>query len=115
MSGDAPDLRVDVDVTPPVLKLYEPVPDPTQKGTVVVRWHAADRNLATDPITLEWSESADGPWVPVAAGESAGPGGGEPKRIANTGSYAWKVPAGMPASKVYLKARAATRPATCPR
>jgi hypothetical protein len=110
--GDAPELRVVLDVTPPKLELYKTAGDPANPDTLVIRWTATDRNFGEEPITLEWSEAIAGPWHPVA---STGP---DPvvqatavspppvaKRLANTGQYAWRVPAGTPA-RVYLKATA---------
>ena len=44
VSGDAPEMRVDLDLTPPVVKIYEPIPDPNQKDTMIIRWQAVDRN-----------------------------------------------------------------------
>jgi hypothetical protein len=105
-NGEAPDLRVDVDVTAPTLTIFEPVPDATQRDTMVLRWTATDRNLASEPITLEWSESAKGPWYPIASAEGIGASSGVPKRLANTGSYGWKLPSNFPTHKVYLKATA---------
>jgi hypothetical protein len=105
-AGEAPDLRVDVDITAPTVSLYEPIADKTQKDTLILRWQATDRNLAADPITLEWSEGPRGPWYPVAAAEGIGSSPGVAKRLANTGSYPWKLPPNFPTSKVYLKATA---------
>lgn len=105
-SGEAPDLRVDVDVTPPIVKIYEPVPDNTQKDTMILRWQAVDRNLATDPITLEWADNPRGPWIPIATSDTIGASGGVAKRLANTGTYAWKLPANFPTHRVYLKVTA---------
>jgi hypothetical protein len=105
-SGEAPDLRIDVDVTAPTLTLFEPVPDKSQKDTLILRWQAADRNLANDPITLEWAEGPRGPWYPIAASEGIGSSPGLAKRLANTGAYSWKLPANFPTHKVYLKATA---------
>ncbi|HKB06151.1 MAG TPA: hypothetical protein VKD90_28405 [Gemmataceae bacterium] len=104
--GDAPDLRVAVDITPPVVCVYEPYPDRTQKDTMVLRWTAVDPNLAADPITLEWSDSPRGPWMPIAAADAPVAGAGVARRLPNTGSFAWKVPANFPAHKVYLKVTA---------
>ena len=103
--GEAPDLRVDVDVTPPIVKIYLPVPDATQKDTMVLRWQAVDRNLANDPITLEYSDGPKGPWLPVVMSDSIGTTG-VAKRLANTGSYGWKLPSNFPNPKVYLKVSA---------
>jgi hypothetical protein len=103
-AGEAPDLRIDVDTTAPVVTVYDLVPDRTQKDTLIVQWQAVDRNLANDPITLEWSEGPKGPWFPIAATDGASTG--VAKRLPNTGSYPWKVPANFPHSKVYLKVSA---------
>jgi hypothetical protein len=104
--GDAPDLRVDVDIAPPIVKIYEPVPDATQKDTMILRWQAVDRNLANDPITLEWSDGPKGPWIPIAAVDALGSSPSMAKRLANSGSYAWKLPSNFPTHKVYLKVTA---------
>lgn len=104
--GESPDMRVDVDITAPTVSLYEPIADKTQKDTLILRWQATDRNLASDPITLEWSEGPKGPWFPVAASEGIGSTPATAKRLANTGSYPWRLPANFPTSKVYLKATA---------
>jgi hypothetical protein len=111
MSGDAPDLRVVLDVTHPVVKIFEPTSDPAQRDTLVIQWEAADRNFGDDPITLEWSEGPAGPWRPVATSGNEGVvpatavGGAAARRVANTGRYPWRVPMGLPA-KVYLKVTA---------
>ncbi|MSR53758.1 MAG: hypothetical protein EXS09_10780 [Gemmataceae bacterium] len=104
--GEAPDLRVDVDVTPPIVKIYEPVPDATQKDTMTLRWQAVDRNLANDPITLEWSDGPKGPWIPITVADTIGTNASVAKRLANSGSYAWKLPSNFPTHKVYLKVSA---------
>lgn len=104
--GETPDLRVDVDVTPPIVKIYEPIPDATQKDTMVLRWQAVDRNLANDPITLEWSDGPKGPWIPIAAADTIGTNASVAKRLANSGSYGWKLPSNFPTHKVYLKVSA---------
>jgi hypothetical protein len=104
--GETPDLRVHVDVTAPLVYIYNPVPDRTQKDTMVLQWRATDRNLASDPITLEWADGPKGPWIPVAAADGLTAGGGTPKRLPNTGSFGWKLPANFPTHKVYLKVTA---------
>jgi hypothetical protein len=108
-SGDAPDLRVIVDVTPPQLDLFPPVGDPKSTDTLVIQWKAFDRNFTEEPISIEWSDKPTGPWQPVATGGD----GVQPatvtapalRRLANTGSFAWRVPSGLP-PKVYLKVTA---------
>jgi hypothetical protein len=108
-AGDAPDLRVVVDVTPPTLDLFPPAGDPNNPETLVIQWKATDKNFGDAPITIEWGDKATGPWQPVAAGGDVvqvGAGNVAPaRRLANTGHHAWRVPAGLP-PRVYLKVTA---------
>ncbi|QDU21192.1 hypothetical protein [Urbifossiella limnaea] len=108
--GDAPDVRVVVDITAPTVTIFPPSSDPADPTALVLQWEAADRNFGDDPITLEWSDSPTGPWRPVVGSE--GPvvqvgavGPTTARRVANTGRYAWRVPAGLP-PRVYLKVTA---------
>jgi hypothetical protein len=107
VAGDAPELRVVVDVTPPQLDLFPPVGDPASPDTLVIQWKATDRNFADDPITIEWSDKPTGSWQPVASAADGLPGGTAPqaRRLPNTGQYAWRVPAGLP-PRVYLRVTA---------
>lgn len=110
--GDAPDIRVVVDVTAPVVRIFPPAADPADPTVLILQWEATDRNFGDDPITLEWSDGPTGPWRPVV-GAADGPvvqaGVAGPvsaaRRVANTGRYAWRVPAGLP-PRVYLKVTA---------
>ncbi len=107
LAGEAPDLRIEVDVTPPVVRLYEPQADPNQRDVLILRWQAEDRNLSAEPITLEWSETATGPWRPIDSTLTS-TSGSDPhartaaRRLPNTGMYAWKVPP-LPTHRVYLR------------
>ena len=84
LPGDAPELRIEVDQSPPYLELYAPAPDPNNRDTLIVRWNATDKNLAPSPITLEYSTSKDGPWAPIA------------QNIPNSGAYPWKLNQRLP-------------------
>lgn len=99
--GDIPDLRVEVDTTAPLVKFFEPTADPTSKDSLILRWQAQDPNLADNPITLEWSDGPAGPWSPIA-----GDARGGLTRLANTGSYTWRLPSNFPVHKVYLRVTA---------
>lgn len=113
VSGDAPDLRVIVDVTPPQVEVYPPVGDPQQPHTLLLQWKAVDKHWGANPILLQWSDKPNGPWQPVVtstsevqhASASTSSGSSPGQWIANTGSYAWRVPAGLP-PRVYLKVTA---------
>ena len=103
--GDLPDMRVDVDLTPPEIQMYEPIPDSKERDTLLLRWKAFDRNMSSDPITLEWSEKKEGPWNAIATNdirEASFSGGPPARRLPNIGSHAWKVGTNVPA-RVYLK------------
>jgi hypothetical protein len=93
--GDAPQFRVELDTTPPKAELLPPKEgDP---GTVILSWKAQDKNLASKPISLDWSERRDGPWQSIAA------------NLANTGRYVWKLPPQKLPMKVFLRLRARDR------
>lgn len=93
LSGELPDLRIEVDTTPPLVKLFEPRPDAQRRDTLIIGWSASDRNLAAKPITLEWAERPEGPWAPIAVD------------LPNSGSYSWQLPPKIP-YRVYLRASA---------
>ncbi len=88
---EAPELRIELDQTPPMAELYAPTPNP-QHGNLVLHWKAADKNLTKAPIMLEWAEKRAGPWQPIGLD------------LPNTGHYVWKLPEQMPV-EVYLRLR----------
>jgi hypothetical protein len=95
--GEAPQLRIEVDLKPPVAQLYAPVPDPSQRDTVMLMWTASDQDnkrLADRPITLEYSaDGKEGTWQPIASG------------IAHTGRHPWRVPTGVVSAYLRLRVR----------
>lgn len=93
-AGDLPDLRIQVDLTPPLVRLYEPRPDPYQRDALIIAWSASDPNLETRPVKLEYAERVEGPWQPIAADLPA------------VGSHTWALPKNVP-YRVFLRAIAA--------
>ncbi len=89
--GDTPQIRVEMDTTPPEAKLYCPQPDPTKRDTLLLTWEATDRNLAVNPITLEWAPKKEGPWAHIGA-----------EMLPNSGKYSWEVPPNI-LPNVYLR------------
>ncbi|MGH9675840.1 MAG: hypothetical protein ACRD36_01955, partial [Candidatus Acidiferrum sp.] len=89
--GTMPQLRIELDTTVPVATLYEPKPDPGRRDTLLLGWDASDKNLAANPVSLEWSEQRDGPWNAIG-----------PNALPNTGKFSWQVPANVPPA-VYLR------------
>jgi hypothetical protein len=88
--GDLPEIRVEVDTTPPTAQLFLPELDPKQNDCLVLSWSAADRNLSPKPITLLWAEQPTGPWQEIV------------KDWPNDGHYNWKLPPTIP-FLVYLR------------
>ena len=108
VSGDVPDLQVEIDVTPPMVQILPPTSDPANPAALVIHWEAADKHLGDQPITLDWSESPTGPWRPIALGGEVVQGPATvpgAARLANSGSYSWQVPPGVPA-RIHLKVTA---------
>jgi hypothetical protein len=107
--GSAPDFRVLVDLTPPLIKVYAPEADAARPGTLTLKWEVKDKNPAKDGVAIAWSETPAGPWKAVgpeaASTVVAGAGIDAAVRLADTGSFAWKLPEKV-AAKVYLKVTA---------
>ena len=51
---------------------------------MVIRYDCVDANLKERPITLAFSENADGPWTTIAGG------------LRNDGDYVWPADPGLP-------------------
>src|SRR5262249_9060831 len=65
--GDAPEMLIEVDRTPPEARFWPPEPDPERPDAVVIRWESKDKNPAPNPVTLEWAtDLAKGRWQPIA-------------------------------------------------
>jgi hypothetical protein len=90
-SGTPPQIRVEVDMTPPTATLFAPQPEPAKRDTLLLTWEASDRNLAVNPISLEWAPKKEGPWAHVG-----------PEILPNTGRYSWEVPPNIPPN-VFLR------------
>jgi hypothetical protein len=92
--GDAPALRIELDTVPPSVSLLKPkLGSRGAHDALILMWKAEDKNLAPQPITLEWSEKATGPWRTIAAD------------LANTGRYVWTVAPEVPL-QVHVRIRA---------
>jgi hypothetical protein len=89
--GEPPQVRIELDASPPKAELIRPVPDQNQRDTLILAWNAVDRNLPANPITLEWAEHKEGPWRIIGEGP-----------LPNNGQYPWHLPEGIP-SRVFLK------------
>lgn len=95
-SGDRPHHRVEVDTTLPYAALSELQPETimqngTKRDAIRLVWTATDKNLAENPITLEWAERIEGPWQVIGNRE-----------LPNRGNFSWVLPTEVPAN-VYLR------------
>ena len=91
VSGDSPDILVDVDWTQPNVQITSaPYGSGKDAGKLIIQYVASDHNLAIRPIRLLYSPQPDGPWTTIAEG------------LRNSGSYAWKVPSQVP-EQIYLR------------
>jgi hypothetical protein len=89
-SGDLPQMRVEIDTTPPVAELYAPELAPQRRDALVISWKASDRNLGPNPISIQWAERPDALWQNIGVD------------LANTGRYTWQLPQRVP-DRVYLR------------
>jgi len=99
-SGDLPDVRIQVDRTPPVVELFSPQPDARDTNALILSWKASDPNLAPTPVRIYWSETSTGEWKSVTPSGAAGLDGAS---LPASGKYTWVLPPGTPI-KVFLKA-----------
>jgi hypothetical protein len=84
VSGDPPEMRVEVDLTPPVAQLYAPEPDSHQRNALTITWNATDKNLTSTPVSLQWAERKDSEWHEIAS------------NLPNTGRFTWMLPPNLP-------------------
>jgi hypothetical protein len=90
--GDPPQMRIEVDLTPPSARLFAPEPAPGSRDSLVLSWEATDRNLTQSPISLQWSADRND-WKPICTDIANG---------TPMGRYTWKLPTDIPV-QVYLK------------
>ncbi len=83
--GELAQIRLEYDTTAPEATLFSPVPDPEQRDHLLLSWKASDKNLAINPITIEWANHLEGPWHKIGNRE-----------LANSGRISWLVPPGTP-------------------
>jgi hypothetical protein len=89
--GEAPDVRIELDTTPPEGSLDKVEADPRRKDTLFLYFSAKDKNLTATPITLKWTDKPGGEWKTIAEHITLG-----------NGKYPWIMPEGLP-FQVYLR------------
>jgi hypothetical protein len=90
-NGEPPEIRVGVDLTPPQVRLTTAEPDPEGRPAMLkINWQASDKHLGPQSVSLAYSSSPRGPWLPLAIG------------VPNDGGYLCKFDQQSPES-VYLR------------
>lgn len=95
--GEVPQVLVEVDLTPPTIKL-----NGTRLGSLEgapalrIDWQASDKSLGSTPIRICFATQANGPWQPMVTD------------LENWGTYLWKLPTGLP-PQFFLRVEATDR------
>lgn len=93
-SGDEADIWIEIDATRPVARITAAAyGEGEHAGELDIRWDAQDEHLGPRPITLSFSDRADGRYTTIAAG------------LPNTGQYYWRFDPRSP-RQIYLKLEA---------
>ncbi|MBC7852507.1 MAG: hypothetical protein IAF94_03640 [Pirellulaceae bacterium] len=90
-SGDEADIWIEIDATRPAGRITTAAYGADEhSGELDIRWDAQDQHLGPRPITLSFSDRADGRFTTIAAG------------LPNTGQYFWRFDPRSP-RQIYLK------------
>lgn len=90
-SGDEADIWIEIDATRPGARITTAAYGTGEHaGELDIRWNAQDEHLGPRPVTLSFSDRADGHYTPIAAG------------LPNTGQYFWRFDPRSP-RQIYLK------------
>jgi hypothetical protein len=102
MRGDEPRVLVEVDTTPPDVKLIDVVVAPGHEvANVTITWRAGDKNLLPQSVIIEYGSAPNAnDWRTIAANLDVGRDG--------TGRYSWEVPRETP-HKFFVRVRATDR------
>lgn len=96
-SGDPAEIYIRVDTDAPTVHItaarYGEGPE---AGSLIIEYQCEDEQLIKRPISLAYSESAEGPWTTIAAG------------LENSGRYAWPADPRLP-KQLYLRIEATDR------
>jgi hypothetical protein len=96
--GEPPQIWIEVDLTKPSVQIQNIlVSQGVEKGEgkLMIQWTARDKNLGPAPITISYSETADGTWVPIVS------------HVGNSGRYLWTMPKSL--YQFYIRVEAVDR------
>jgi hypothetical protein len=99
ITGDRPQVWIEVDLTKPVVNVRGPLVGLGQdKSKLKIMWNASDKNLGQACIALSYAEQASAEkWTPIA------------DKLNNTGEHIWLMPAQGVPFQFYLKVEAVDR------
>ena len=89
--GEPADIWVGIDWSKPVARITRAAWTASGSNEMMIEWTAEDALLDEEPIALSYSESRDGPWVPIVT------------RARNSGTYRWRVDSRSPPQRIYLQ------------
>lgn len=90
-SGDEADIWIEIDATRPIARITSAAyGEGEHAGELDIRWDTQDEHLGPRPITLSFSDRADGRYTTIAAG------------LPNTGQYYWQFDPRSP-RQIYLR------------
>ena len=94
LPGDSADSWIQVDTSLPRARILSALAGKSSDaGSLVIEYQAIDEHFIDRPISLYYSETVQGPWVPITQGAK------------NQGRFAWAGESHLP-EKVYLKLQA---------
>lgn len=88
--GQAPEIVVTVDQTPPQVELLQPTVRTDGFGSVALTWRVNESYPSASPVRLEFASTPNGPWSPVFDWQT------------DQGGHQWAVRPGMPPA-VYFR------------
>lgn len=88
--GQAPEMMVTVDESPPAIELAKPGIRTDGFGTIQLSWKVRELNPSSTPVRLEYSAASNGPWTPVFDWQF------------DQSEYQWGVRPGMP-TQLYFR------------
>jgi hypothetical protein len=98
-NGRAPDVRLHVDRTSPLVEWYPPAPDASMPNALTLRFSVHDTNLMPNSVTLEWSRQANGGWQSISA---SGMRAANVPGVPHLKECTWLLPADLP-DAVFLR------------
>lgn len=84
--GELPSVVITVDQTAPVIEFPQPQVQASGQSSVLLNWRVSDQNTTSTPVRLEYSASANGPWMPLFDWQM------------DPGRYQWPLRPGLPPS-----------------